>query len=433
MKIKINREGFAKIRLHNKNVMAGDAIGIEAPSDIREFYEGSFEKFVSDVMKTRMGLSMDGYGRRIAPFDISLDNALKHYYGVDMKTWLKQMDIYIGSDTLNSVAQRFGASHLSNSDIERLMIDHTKFSGGINSTPQINGDFRFIIPELILAPIRIDYESSSFAQNWIASTTNISQREIKMPQIKRSASVPRRIGEAESIPFGTVQFGQKTAKVFKIGTGFKITDELVDASSIDLMFQFLGDVGTDMAIGKDVEALNILVNGEQTDGSESAPIVGTIDGSSFAYKDIKRVSSRMTRLRHEPNRLLTGEDDAIDISGIDKFEGFDGQTRLAEFRSIVGVPSVLDNDVYTMPDNQIMYLNSSRCMTMLQYKGLTTETRRNPQTQEDEVFISDHVGFAILRRDARVIQDKTLEFSSNGFPSYMDIDSRIAQGFKGLN
>ena len=45
------------------------------------------------------------------------------------------------------------------------------------------------------------------------------------------------------------------------------------------------------------------------------------------------------------------------------------------------------------------------------------------------MFVSNHFGFAVLRRDARVILDNTLTFAANPFPAYMDIDARLAQAF----
>lgn len=251
--------------------------------------------------------------------------------------------------------------------------------------------------------------------------------------ILRGDGMPSVVNEGANIPVGSLQFNKKDVTIFKVGTGFRITDELLMASQIDMLYLFLQEVGNDMAIGADSQAMLTLINGEQADGSESAPLVGVaVTANGFTYKDIKKVFTRMTRLGIPADRMITGEDDGIDITSIDRFEGFQGQTKLASIRSIIGVPDQFTQDTYVMPANQIMYLNSRRAMVKLQYRGMMTERRRNPQNQTEELYISDWINFAIVKREARVLQTKASTIGAQPFPSYMDIDGRINQSFQAL-
>lgn len=432
---KLSKEQYKKLRLHNANIMA-KSTGTLNKNEVRAHYEASIGDFVQQMLLTRNGKMHDSFNRPIAAHDVSLDNALKAYYGVDFPTWMKQMEVFVKTDTLYSMARRFGHDNLTADGFNSLLVKHSSFEG-LNNTTDIDKAFRWIIPEVIMAAIRTDYEASSMHNNWIASTQNLTQRTAKMPLIKRGNATPRKIGEAESIGFGTVSFGEKSVEVFKVGTGFKITDELVEASSLDLLFNFLGEVGTDMSLASDVEALNILVNGEQSDASESAPVIGVENVGGFAYKDLKRGVARMERLRRNVTRVITGEEDGLDISLLEEFKGFPGDTKLGNLNGIMGKVLSLANDIYIVPDNQVMLLAPQRAMTKLQYRGMKTETRRNPQTQEEEVFVSDYIGFAILRRDARLLIDHSVAYNptpgaTGGFPLYMDIDSRLNTAFKNL-
>lgn len=447
------KEKLSKLREHNHALYKGDKVGTLKETEVTSAYEENLESFAKQVLEARQGKLVDEYGRKLSPNDISLPVALSACFGIiapekgergeqltskqkDMfviKHFLKQMQVFSGSDTLFSTAQRFGNDNLTVSGLESLLVKHSEFDA-VNNTNQINPDFRFIIPELILAAIRVDYEAAAQYQNWIANTVNISQRKITMPQILRGSAIPKKVGEAESIPFGTVKFGQKEATVYKVGTGFKITDELVESSTLDLLFEFLGEVGIEMSIGADAQAAAILINGEQASGIESAPVVGvddTTDGITFL--DIKRVITRMLRLKRNANRILTGENDGIGISLLDEFKGFAGDKVLMSITNMFGIPANLQNDVFPMPNNQVMFLAPNDAMIRLQYRSMKTERRRNPQTQTDELFVSDYIGFAIKRRDGRVILDKSLAFASYGFPAYMDVDSRINQAFKSWN
>ena len=122
---------------------------------------------------------------------------------------------------------------------------------------------------------------------------------------------------------------------------------------------------------------------------------------------------------------------------LEQFKGFAGDTKLGNINGIMAKVLSLANDIWVMPSNQVMLLDPTKAMAKLKYRGMKTETRRNPQNQEDELFVSDHIGFAILRRDARVILDKSVAYNSTagetgGFPTYMDVDSRINNAFKNL-
>ena len=445
---------YEKIWNHNQLISTGKA-GNAKPKDVTNLYMGTLNEFCRNIADKRAGKIKDSYGREIAPYDVTLPEALTITYGITapdkdtignelnkfqkqlwiVSEYLKGIDVYTNTDTLGSAARRLGNDYLSVSGLTDLLVKHSEFSG-VNVTGDIDPDHRFIIPELILAPIKIMYEASVMSNNWIASTQNISKREIKMPQIKRGNAVPRVIGESESIKFGTVAFGQKSAQVFKIGVGFKITDELIADSSINLLFQFLGEVGTDMSIGTDVNAFDVLVNGEQADASESAPVIGTENGTSFQYRDMRRGSGRLGRLKRPVTRVIYDEEDGLDIVTLPQYEGFDGPTRLSSIATALNVPNLFE-DIFTLPPDQIMLLAPSQAMLKLRYLSLKTETRRNPQTQEDEIFVSDHVGHAILRRDGRLLIDKSLAYdpiagNAGGFPLYMDVDSRISEAFVDL-
>lgn len=441
------------LKKHNTAIYKGDRTGtIVEQNKIIDIYQETLSDFAKEVIETRQGRVEDKYGRKLAANDVSLASALEFYYGIVapdrvaggrylsakekefyvINQFLRQNDVSMGTDSLFTLGQRFGHDNLTAGEVTSLLTNHSAFDA-VNNTTQISGDFRFIIPELILAAIRLDYDASSMHQNWIGNTLNITNKKVVMPNIQRGNSGVKKLGQSESIPFGTVRFGQKEASVYKVGTGFKITDELVEESSLNMIFEFLGEVGTDMSIGADVEAHTILMNGEQGDGSESAPIIGVDTTTQFKFKDIKRAVSRMGRLKRNVSRIITGENDGIDLSLLDEYKGFAGDKTLGNLSSILGVPASMANDVWNMPANQILLLDPANAMVKLNYRSMKTETRRNPQNQEDEIFVSQYVGFAIKRRDARLILDKSLAFSGNGFPSYMDIDARISEAFKHKN
>lgn len=422
---------FSKVKKHFIAVAGGQTMGTEDAIDIRDTVEDKLDDFAKRTQNLRRGRAKDSKGNSINPIDLPLDKALQKYFGIkDIPTFLEVFDVYHKQHNLTDLARVFGLDHLNAGTMEKLMVDHSEFANPM-ATTEIDSSFRFIIPEIFTQAIRTGYLHSTLHQNWIGSTMNMPQTKITMPQILRGDGMPSRVNEGANIPMGSVSFGKKTVDIFKIGTGFKITDELLMASSIDMLATFLAEVGNDMAIGADSLAFTVLLNGEQADLSESAPVVGVLNtANGFTYKDVKKVFTRMKRLNQPAGRIVTGEDDGIDITGIAQFEGFQGQTKLASIRSIIGVPEVFDIDTYVLPANKILYLCKERAMAKLQYRGMMTERRRNHQNQTEELYISDWINFTIIKRDARVIQDKSVTIVASPFPSYMDVDARIAESYQ---
>lgn len=422
---------FDRLRAHNANVATG-GLGTENENDVRTTVEKTLADFTKQVQYIRKGLAEDSKGNKMKARDISLEQAVQMYYGFKgTGRFLNSIGIYESEDTIQEAARRLGCDNLNKTHMEELMINHSNFANPMN-TSDIDSSFRFIIPEIFTNAIRVGYQHASLHQNWVGSTLNMAQTKLTMPLILRGDGMPSRVNEGANIPLGSIKFSRKDVELFKIGTGFSITDELLMASNLDLLYIFLQEVGNDMAIGADSQAFNVLINGEQADGSESAPVVGVNNAGTFAYKDIKKVFTRMTRLAQPADRIITGEDDGIDITSIDRFEGFQGQTKLASIQTIIGVPEKFQHDTYVLPASQIMYLNKNRAMVKLQYRGMMTERRRNPQNQTEEMFISDWINFAIVKRDARVIQSKAVTNVANPFPSFMDVDARINNAYQTL-
>lgn len=427
--------GIEKLREHNLSLIANNGAGPLNAVDVRDTVQEALPSFAKEVSNLRRGKAVDARGNEIGPVDISFEDALKLHFNTDAKTLMAQLGVHSKSMSLEQTARTLGCDNFTLNSMEELMVSASNFDSVLGtpaSTTQVDSDYRFLIPELIGAAIRTGYINSALHPNWIAATQNMSKRKITMPHIKRGDGMPSKIAEGANIPMGSVQFGQKEAGVFKIGTGFKLTDELIAESALDVLFIFLQEVGNDMSIGADVLALNVLLQGEQISGSESAPVVGVATPGTLAYTDIKKVFTRMTRLNQPASRIITSENDAINITGIDKFEGFQGDTKLASIKTIVGVPEKFDIDVHVPPASQMIFLDPTRAMMKLNFRGMVTERRRNPQNQTEELFISDHIGFAIIKRDARVVLDKSVSIGSSPFPSYMDIDSRIQEAFKNL-
>jgi hypothetical protein len=415
---------FERIKTHNLSKLAGSATGKEKVSDIRETLEKGVAAMAKEIIDVRSGNIEDSFGRKISPYHLTLSEFVKDELGFDsLKSYLASLGVYMAEDSLSSVARRLGQDNFSKAMMEQLLVDTSSYASTPNNTNGVPSEYRFIIPEIFGEAIRTGYEHASLHQGWIAGTTNMNGHKMTLPRIERGDGVPSIVAEGADMPVGSIKFGKKDVSIFKVGTGFQITDELVRDSRLDHLFIFLGEVGNDMAIASDVHAIRVLVNGEQADGSESAPVIGVETTGAVKTIDCRRTMSRMDRMKKPvTNGVLNEEDSLLDLNAATPERE---EKHIDEYMKI-------KSDNWTLPGNQLMFLNARQAMVKLQYRGLVTERRRNPRNQTEELFISDHINFAIVKRDARIILDKDLAFSSNGFPSYMDIDARINVAFSDL-
>lgn len=420
-----------RLRKHFQAAKANNGIGTEQPTDVRDTIEKGLDSFIKGVYETRQGIAQDDKGNRIAAYDVSLDEAVAAEFGGDLQQFYRGLGIYTGSDSMLSVGKRFGIDNLNVATFVQMLVDSSTFAANApTNTTGISTDFRFILPELVLNAVRLGAEIGAQNPNWYQTTQTMTMRKATMPQIQRGNAGIRRINEGADLPTGTLRFGKKEVETYKVGTGFVITDELMFEATLDMLFLFMQEVGFDMAIGTDVAAIDTLINGDQLDGSESAPVVGVADTSKgFQFIDLQKVFTRMQRLGIPANRIIAGEDDGIGITNIDKFQGFQGAQKLASIASILGVPNVFNLDTFPLPADQILFLNPTRALARLKYRGLLVEKRRNPSNQTDELYVSDHIGFSIIKRDARLLLDRSVTIQEAPFPPYMDIDARIT-GFQ---
>ncbi len=446
---------FGTLHKHNMSLSAGST-GTLKPDEVRRHYDKTFNHFVDYMLKMRTSSFKKENGFTVPGRYISLEEGLANCYGLSApanihprfrKGWVReklmnQFGMTGRTHKISDMAEiLLGTSNYGIKEATADMISCTKyndfesFSSNISATggtEQVPTDYRFLIPEFIMDAITVGYENDALYTNWTAVTNTVTSRnDIILPQIRQGDTVPYEVAEGADIPFASLQFGQKKTDVRKRGVGLKLTDELITQSTVDMMATFIAQVGVDMGLALDSLAMFTLINGEQSDGSESAPVVGVDNvANGFTYKDAKRVFTRMKRLGLPATRMITREDDGIDITEFPEFKGGDFATQLSNMETIIGVPDRFQQDVHLPPPNQAMYLSPNNALMKMDFRGMTVEERRNPQNQTNELFISETTNFAIIRKDARVLQDKTVTFTD--FPESMDIDSRIAEQFKNI-
>lgn len=308
--------------------------------------------------------------------------------------------------------------------LEKLDINpHITTMQNIYSMPDLN--VRWIIPEIIRSAITLGLREAPFYPNIIAGEESVSGLQVIQPHINMSDAAPAKLNEAETMAMGTVSFGQKSVSLFKIGKGFKITDEVRDYVSIDILGIYLRDFGIQLGYAQDTLALDTLINGNKPDGSESAPIIGVYaTANGITYKDLLHLWVRAARYGRNYTSMIGGEDQAIEMLNLPEFKvrQSSGPTE-ATLNVKSPVPKNADFYIHPgTPENMLLLVDRSAAMVKLTAKQLMMESERIVSNQTSAVYVSLTTGFSKMYQDATVLLAANKEFTTNGFPDFLNID-----------
>lgn len=288
----------------------------------------------------------------------------------------------------------------------------------------LDQDSRWIVPEIFRDAIRKGLRTTPIYNRLIAASENVRQPQVNLPYIDLSAATPERVNQGETIPLGTISYGNKTVNISKQGIGIQITDEALKYSSINLLTIFLQDTGIKLGQKLNAEAIDILINGDQAGGSEAAAVIGvgnTVTG--LTYADILRAWIRGSRLGRRYDHMVAGEEMANDILNLEEFKRKEQGSPQAQIVVNETLPSQSQLFVSAkVPDNQVILLDPSLAMVQLTSDPLQVEADRLVSKQINESYATITTGFATIFRDARVIIDQSVAYAGNSFPSWMDAD-----------
>lgn len=330
--------------------------------------------------------------------DIDMAEVVQEKYGITMESYMDTLGINTKKDTLNNLF---------------TMPDQS---------------VRWVVPEIIRSAITLGLRQAPFYPNIIAGDQPINGLSAIMPFVNMSDAAPARVNEAETIPLGTISYGQKTVNIFKIGKGIKITDEVKNYVSLDVMSIFLRDFGIQLGYAMDNLAIDTVINGDKMDGSESAPVIGVKTVSDgIQYRDLLKIWIRGNRMGRNFSNLVGGEDEALDILDLPEFKNRQNGTPTATLNIHTPVPTNADFWIHGgVPASQLLMVDKSAALIKLTAQPLMLESERIVSNQTEALYASLTTGFSKMYRDAAILLDATKSFADNGFPSYMDLDPLLS-------
>lgn len=305
-----------------------------------------------------------------------------------------------------------------------LGIDPTTDSiSAIFLLPEADG-VRWLVPEIIRGAIRAGLRDAPIWPSIISTEQDSSQLKVTMPYINMSDAAPRKVGEAETIPIGSISYGQKEVSVFKIGRGIKIPYEVIQFVSIDVVSIFMQDFGVKLGQAMDTLAIDCLINGDQKDGSESAPVIGVTTAATKVYKDFLRPWIRGSRMGRTFTTIIGGEASALETLDLPEFKARTAGSTEATLNMKTPVPKSADYFIHgNVPDGQEILVDKRFALVKFNVIPLNIESEKIVSNQTLAFYASLTSGFGKLFRDASLVLDKSDTIANLPFPSYMNVDA----------
>lgn len=329
-----------------------------------------------------------------------------------------------------SLIEYLGASYPEGCSKEGIFdINHLYYELGINPNKMtvsqlidLDTDSRWLVPEIFRDAIRKGIRTSPFYNRLVAASETVSQPQVNMPYLELSDAEPQETGEAETISKGTISYGNKTTEILKQALGVSITYEAIQYTSLNLLTIFIQDVGVKLGHKLNNEAVDILINGDQSDGSEASATIG-VDSvmSGLTYQDLVYPWIRASRLGRRYDHIVTSESGANRLLNLDEFKQKQAGSPIASLVLNETLPN--QSQVFVsgrLNEHQYILLDPRFALVQLTSSPLNVEGDKIVSKQIEEAYASITTGFGVIFRDARVIIDDSLDVGSNDFPSWME-------------
>jgi hypothetical protein len=291
---------------------------------------------------------------------------------------------------------------------------------------------RYLFPEVFRDAIIRGMEYTPIYSRLITGEETIDGMGVTMPsmdwRILPLGSTPRTTYQmrdtAETATIteaDVVVYNEKVVNLVKQARGLKMSYESLMFTPINLATVYFEEMGVVLGADLDRNLINIAINGDQADNSQSSPVIGAATANTLLYTDIARAWIRFKRINRNSSAMLSSEADAITILNMDQFARkypIPAQA-LAPTTITVNTPLPSNQDILVhdaVPTGKLVMIDDARAFVQLTAMPLLMETDKIIARQLNETFVSIITGFANIFKDGRLILDYTTNLTTNPGP-----------------
>lgn len=223
--------------------------------------------------------------------------------------------------------------------------------------------------DLIAQTIPVDgmtYEYYEFNNGTLDGTSVTGVEEFRL----------RRIAQGGPIPTARVTIGQKNLTLYKQGRGIEWTDESKSAP-IDLAAMWFQQVGLQLGWDYHEQIIDVLLNGYFADGSDDAPVLGSLVPGTIDYADLLTAQGTMQiTYGYTADVMLASLARSVSIRTM---ENGAGQLVFPNGVEAAGLPPL--RIATGIPDDKVLLVDRGFAVVRYVNKEFGTEFDRSVQTQ----------------------------------------------------
>lgn len=270
-----------------------------------------------------------------------------------------------------------------------------------------NESTRWLFPEIFRDAIRNGLAYTPFYPSLVTSEETIASTGLTMPHFNPPTQEWREVNQGANIAEGTMTWGEKQVTIKKRAMGLKQTYESIMFTPIALAAIYFEDLGTQLGRTLDGDLVDVLINGDQADGSEAPITYGVDTVNALTYADIVYVWLRMVRDGRPSLAMIMNIDMALRVLLLEPFQ--DRQNPFPpKHNLVIQTPLPTDQAVYIhddVPDDIIIFVDPTRAAVQLTAMNLLIESERIVSRQLTGDYASIITGFANVFGNARRLLD----------------------------
>lgn len=290
------------------------------------------------------------------------------------------------------------------------------------SLPNLPDDSRYITPIFITEVMRTGLAKPALWADLIRDSITVDSLSVIIPVINLSDAAMKQVAEGESVTYGTIKLDSKTAKISKVGRGFKYTDETFMFSTLNMVTPFLEDLGSRINMSQNAVAIKALL--------QDIVSIGVKQTGKFQYRDMVYVHAVMKNINRQINAAVSNVRSYTDVMDMDEVKGLVGTRQLININSEFKTLNVGDMGVHSgIPDDSTLFLDKATALRRLVAMPLKVENERIINKQVTEIVATMMVGFTTLMEDSRFLLNHSLDIATNDFPTTWTPDAIESVGF----
>lgn len=257
-------------------------------------------------------------------------------------------------------------------------------------------DSAVLFPEFVKRSVLMGMESSNTLHSIVATVTNVENNDYRTIKSTTDSSADSAVSETNELPKTIIQTKNNLVTMKKRGRVIATSYEALRHKRLDLFAVTLRKIGADIARAQLGDAVDILVNGDES--GTAAGTVSPISSSGIAYADLVELWANLSG--YELNTILANTETMQALLALSELQ--DAQTIL-NFKGAGQVVTPLGATLHrvdAVAENTIVGFDKNCALEMVQVGDLIVDYDKLIDKQLERATVSATAGFAKIFADS---------------------------------